>query len=111
MYFEHVHVKTKQDNEEIGNSYGKKLVLEHVQKAKKERIKCWEEHNNDNISVRVNSFLKHRDKRCESKMSKVFKKIDSTRKLEEYFQDKHREKWKIIDIEARRGFLISLKVK
>ena len=40
MYFEHVHVKTKQDNEEIGNSYGKKLVLEHVQKAKKERIKC-----------------------------------------------------------------------
>ena len=34
VQFEHVHVKTKQDNEEIKNSYGKKLVLECDQKAK-----------------------------------------------------------------------------
>ena len=44
------------------------------------------------------------DRNCERKISEVIKKIDSIRKVEEYFQDKHGEKWKLIDIEAREGF-------
>ena len=39
VQFEHVHLKTKKDNDESDNSYGKKLVLECDYKAKEERIK------------------------------------------------------------------------
>ena len=41
----------------------------------------------------------------------MYKKIDSAIKLEEYFQDKNGEKWKIIDIEAREGFSNSIESK
>ena len=92
VQFEHVHVKTKQDNEEIENSYGKKLALECDQKTKEERVKFEEDCKNDNIRVRVNTALNHTDINCESKASEVIKKIDSMRKLEEYFQDKYGEK-------------------
>ena len=102
--FEHDHVKTKKDNDERENSYGKNLVLECDYEAKEERLKCKTEHENYNTRFRANVFLKCRNRHCERKISEVIKKIDSIRKVEEYFQDKHGEKWKLIDIEAREGF-------
>ena len=37
--FEHVYVRTKNDNDESGNSYEKNLALECDHKAKKVRLK------------------------------------------------------------------------
>ena len=104
VQFECMCVKTKQDMKEIGDSHGKKLVLECDDKAKEERLKCEGEHKNDNVRVRGNVCLKHRDTHFEIKIIEAIKKIDNTKKLEERFQDKHGEKWLIIGIEAREGF-------
>ena len=40
MEFEHVHARTKNNNDERGNSYGKNLVLECDHKTKEVREKC-----------------------------------------------------------------------
>ena len=89
VQFDNVHVKTKQGTEAIDSIYGKKSVLECDCKAKKERIKYEEDCKHYNLCVRGNTCLKHRDRHCENKISEVIKKIDSARKLEEYFQDNH----------------------
>ena len=44
-------------------------------------------------------------------MSKVIQKIDSAKKVEECFQDKHGVKWSIIDKEDREGFFNSTTIR
>ena len=69
-------------------------MLECDQKAKEERVKCEEDYKNDNVRVRENTGLNHRDRCCERKASEVIKKIDIMRKLEEYFKNKYGENGK-----------------
>ena len=59
---------------------------------------------NDNAQFRGNACLKHNDRHCDRKISNVIEKIDSIRNLEEYFQDKHGEKWTLTDVESRERF-------
>ena len=44
VQFEHIHVRTKKENDERENGYGKNFVLEYDFKAKEERLKCENEH-------------------------------------------------------------------
>ena len=87
--FEYIHAITKKDNDERGNGHGNNLVLERDYKAREERVKIENEHKNINIRFRVNVCLKHWDRHCERKISKLIKKIDIMRKVEECFQKKH----------------------
>ena len=96
-------MRTKNDNDESGNRYEKNLALECDQIAKEVRLKCENEIINDNIRFRVNICLKNKHSCCDMKISEVIKMIDSVRDVEECFQDKHGEKWKSIDVEAREG--------
>ena len=41
------------------------------------------------------------------KISEAIEKIDSSRNTKEYFQDKHGEKWNLIDFEGREVFISS----
>ena len=49
------------------------------------------------IQVRGNVSLKYENKHYDKKISGVIKKIDSVKWITEYFQDKHGEKWNLID--------------
>ena len=91
--FEHMHVKTRKDNEELGYAYEKKLVLEYDSIAKEARAKCSDNKVIDEVKTRGNVSLKHKRKYYDKKISEVIKKIDSEKCITEYFQDKHGENW------------------
>ena len=104
MQFECVHVKTTKEIEETHTSKGKIIVLKCDLKSKEERVKCEEQHKNERIAVRGNIGLQFRNRLHESRVTKVIKKMDSMKNLEEHVQKKHREKWKHIDLKAREFF-------
>ena len=56
--FEHMHVKTKNDDEERGCGYERKLVLECDIIANETPVKCDDDDVIDNVKVRGNVSLK-----------------------------------------------------
>ena len=80
-------------------------MRQHSQK--KARVKCGDIEIIDNVQVRGNVILKHKNKHYDKKISEVIKKIDNVKHITECFQDKHGEKWNLIDSEAREGFAMS----
>ena len=94
----HVHVRTKNDNDESGHSYEKNLMIECDNIAKEVRLKFTNDAINDNVKFRVTVSLKHKYRCYDRKLSEVIKKIDISKNLEEYLQDKHGEKWRLIDV-------------
>ena len=58
MEFEHIHVRTKNDDDESGNSCEKNLALECDPKAKEVRLKCENDKKSDNVRFRGNVCLK-----------------------------------------------------
>ena len=67
--FEHIHVRTKNDNDEIGCSYEKKLTLACDNIAKQVRLKCDANVINDNVQVRGNVRLQDRNTTYDKKIS------------------------------------------
>ena len=50
--FEHVHVKTRNNAEELGHSYEKQLTLECDSMEKEARMKCDDKEITDNVQFR-----------------------------------------------------------
>ena len=76
--------------------------------AKEVRLKCDADVINANSQVRGNVSLKHKNKYYDRKSSEVIKKLDSSKNVKDFFQDKHGGKWNLIDMEARERFTKSI---
>ena len=59
--FEHVHTRTKIDNDESGHGHEKILALDCDNIATEVRLKCTNYVTNDNVKFRGNMSLKHKD--------------------------------------------------
>ena len=51
--------------------------------------------------MRDNVGIGLRDRHCNRKASEVIKKIDGTKNLDEYTQNKHAKKWTYMDLKYR----------
>ena len=65
--FEHIHAKTRNDNEERGHDFERKLVLECDSVAKEARMKCGDNEIIENVQDRTNVNLKCKIKHCNKK--------------------------------------------
>ena len=68
-------------------------------------MKCANDAINDYVKFRGNFRFQHKDRHYDRKLSEAIKNVDSLKKIEEYFQDKNGEKWWLIDVESREGFM------